>query len=190
MIEKIRHCLRADRFLFSKHARDEMEAEEYGEIKEHEVYQALLDGKIIEEYPEDEPYPSYLVYGRTTARRPLHILCAYSGDDDLVVIVTVYQPDPKKWIDFESHEVIPSGEENMKCIICRGSDIVKKSVEEEMRVETDILLIPIEVLVCRNCGERYYDRKTMQALEEVRSQLREKKLEVEDVGKVLRAKVA
>ena len=52
------------------------------------------------------------------------------------------------------------------------------------------MLVPMEVLVCLNCGERYYDRKAMRNLEDIRSRLREEDLEVEDVGKVLRAKVA
>jgi hypothetical protein len=39
-----------------------MEKEECGEIKEREVFEAVLNGKIIESYPEDEPYPSCLIY--------------------------------------------------------------------------------------------------------------------------------
>ena len=78
----------------------------------------------------------------------------------------------------------------MKCVICKSSDIQMKMVDEEVKLGGDIVLIPMEVLVCQNCGERYYDRKTMQKLEETRSKLREKDLEVEDVGRVLRAKVA
>jgi hypothetical protein len=65
-----------------------------------------------------------------------------------------------------------------------------KMVEEEVKIERDIVLIPMEILICHNCGERYYDRITMQKLEDIRSKLRGKALEVEDVGKVLRAKVA
>ena len=78
----------------------------------------------------------------------------------------------------------------MKCVICKSSDIQMEMVDEEVKLGEDIVLIPMEVLVCRNCGERYYDRKTMQKLEETRSKLRKKDLEVEDVGRVLRAKVA
>ncbi len=78
----------------------------------------------------------------------------------------------------------------MKCVICKSSDIQMKMIDEEVKLGKDIVLIPMEVLVCQNCGERYYDRKTMQKLEETRSKLREKDLEVEDVGRVLRAKVA
>jgi hypothetical protein len=61
-----------------------------------------------------------------------------------------------------------------------------KSVEEEIRSDKDILLIPLEVLVCLSCGERYYDRKTMKKIEEMRSRLKRHDLKVEEVGKVLK----
>ena len=76
----------------------------------------------------------------------------------------------------------------MKCVICKGSDIQMKMVEEEIKHDNDIVLIPMEVLVCLSCGERYYDRKTMRKLEDIRAKLRIHELEVEDVGKVLRSK--
>ena len=74
----------------------------------------------------------------------------------------------------------------MKCVICKSSDIQMKMVEEEIKSGRDIVLIPMEVLVCLNCGERYYDRKTMRKIEEIRERLRRQDLEVEEVGKVLR----
>jgi len=78
-----------------------MEQEAFGEIKVNEVREAVLNGVIIESYPDDDPYPSCLIYGKTTEGRPLHIVCAYGKDEDIVVIITVYQPDPGKWINFE-----------------------------------------------------------------------------------------
>jgi hypothetical protein len=65
-----------------------------------------------------------------------------------------------------------------------------KSVEEEIRSDKDILLIPVEVLVCLSCGERYYDKKTMRKIEEMRSKLKQHDLKVEEVGKVLREQTA
>jgi len=65
-----------------------------------------------------------------------------------------------------------------------------KSVEEEIRSDKDILLMPLEVLVCLSCGERYYDRKTMKKIEEIRSKLKKHDLKVEEVGKVLREQTA
>jgi len=78
-----------------------METEEHGEIRDDEVAQAILSGKIIEDYPEDTPYPSCLIYGKTSSGRPLHMVCAYASDIQKVIIITAYEPSPNQWIDFE-----------------------------------------------------------------------------------------
>lgn len=74
-----------------------MLGEEFGAIREHEVYEVSEGCVVVEEYPEDEPYPSVLVFGRTEGGRPLHLVCAYAADEDRLVIVTVYEPDPRRW---------------------------------------------------------------------------------------------
>ena len=78
----------------------------------------------------------------------------------------------------------------MKCVMCKGTNIIKKSVEEEIKIGHDIVLLVLDTLVCQSCGERYYDRKTMQKLEETRAKLSKKDVEFEDVGRVPRAIVA
>lgn len=78
----------------------------------------------------------------------------------------------------------------MKCVVCNSSNIEMKSVEEEIRSDKDILLVPLEVFVCLSCGERYYDRKAMKKIEEMRSRLKKHDLKVEEVGKVLREQTA
>lgn len=105
MLKQIQGCFKSDKVLYTYHAKDEMEKEEAGEIKEIEVLEAALNGKIIEAYPEDEPYPSCLIYGRTKKHRPLHIVCAYSTDPNMAIIITVYQPNPALWIDFERRKL-------------------------------------------------------------------------------------
>ena len=49
----------------------------------------------------------------------------------------------------------------MKCVICNSPDVEFKKVEEEIRSGRNILLVPMEVLVCLSCGERYSDKKAM-----------------------------
>jgi hypothetical protein len=39
MLKKIQECFREDRMYYSRHARDEMEGEESGEIKNEEVFE-------------------------------------------------------------------------------------------------------------------------------------------------------
>jgi hypothetical protein len=43
---------------------------------------------------------SPLVFGVTLARRPLHIQCSYPSRP-LVKIITLYEPDPQRWVDFK-----------------------------------------------------------------------------------------
>lgn len=74
-----------------------MRTDEFGPISDGEVYEAVSAGEVIESYPDDTPFPSVLIFGSTGANRPLHIVCAYDGQDDQAVIVTVYQPDPTLW---------------------------------------------------------------------------------------------
>ena len=105
MLKEIQDCFRLDKVLYSEHARHEMEVEKFGEIIEKEVYEAVVGGKIIESYEDDEPYPSCLIYGKTPPGRPLHIVCAYSKEESLAIIVTAYQPGPDKWIHFERRKM-------------------------------------------------------------------------------------
>ncbi|MBI4316859.1 MAG: DUF4258 domain-containing protein [Chloroflexi bacterium] len=57
---------------------------------------ALEQGKIIEEYPDDTPYPSCLILG-WSGHRPLHVVVASNAKTLETIIVTVYQPDLAYW---------------------------------------------------------------------------------------------
>ncbi|MGM9572380.1 MAG: DUF4258 domain-containing protein [bacterium] len=48
----------------------------------NDISYALLNGEIIEEYPDDYPYPSYLVLGTTINNKYIHIVCGI-GDNEL-----------------------------------------------------------------------------------------------------------
>ena len=78
-----------------------MQNEDLGEIIENEVFQAVLRGKIIEDYPTDDPYPRCLIYGMTEAKRPLHVVCAHAEEAEVAIVVTVYEPNPDRWVSFE-----------------------------------------------------------------------------------------
>ena len=73
----------------------------------------------------------------------------------------------------------------MKCVICHGNEIKVHHVYEELPVKDDIIRIPIQVPVCENCGEKYYDRKTIQKLEKIREKIQGAKIKLKEIGKVL-----
>jgi YgiT-type zinc finger domain-containing protein len=67
--------------------------------------------------------------------------------------------------------------------------IEPKTVEEEFKQGDDVILIPMEVLVCSSCGERYYDRKTMKCLEGWHAKIRSNRAVLRPIGRVLKAAV-
>jgi YgiT-type zinc finger domain-containing protein len=73
----------------------------------------------------------------------------------------------------------------MKCLVCHGDVIEITQVNEEFPVGNDVVYLAIEVPVCRTCGERYYDRKTIRRLEGFEADLRAGKVDLREVGKVL-----
>jgi hypothetical protein len=100
ILPKIKSCCSENKVLYTSHAKKEMNEEEFGKIKEHEVFEAIQDGEVLEDYLDDKPYPSVLIYGKSKLNRPLHVVCAYSDDDNMAIIVTVYQPNPDLWHDY------------------------------------------------------------------------------------------
>jgi hypothetical protein len=65
-------------------------------ISVDDIRVALENGEIIEDYPDDVPYPSGLTLG-WVAGRPLHIVAAEVTNTGETIIITVYEPDPKLW---------------------------------------------------------------------------------------------
>ena len=61
--------------------------------------EAIAAGQVIEDYPDDKYGPSCLVFGHTGRQRPLHIQCSHPSRAP-IKIVTVYEPDPARWIEF------------------------------------------------------------------------------------------
>ena len=59
------------------------------------VVQAIRSGEIIEQYPNDYPYPICLLLGTTEAGEALHIVCGIGEGE--VWLITAYHPDPDEW---------------------------------------------------------------------------------------------
>ena len=98
-VDDVRTAFELDRVLFSEHARHEMRTEPLGRIREQEVTEAVATAERIDDYPDDEPYPSSLFLGWTSAARPLHLVVSYDEEAGLAIVVTVYEPDPQVWND-------------------------------------------------------------------------------------------
>ncbi len=82
------------RIIYTQHVLDEMNAEEEM-ITPEEVRKVVLEGEIIEDYPEDKRGHSCLMLGYSGKGRPIHMVCA--PKDDYLGIITAYVPTLDKW---------------------------------------------------------------------------------------------
>ena len=64
-------------------------------IKRADVIRCLESGEIIEDYPDDFPHPSCLVFGRTAANAVLHTVVGISSDT--LFVITAYFPDTERF---------------------------------------------------------------------------------------------
>ena len=83
----------ASRLVFRVHALRRMVLRN---ISDSDVRTVLTIGEIIEEYPEDTPYPSRLVLG-WSGSRPLHVVAAENSADAETIVITAYEPEPDLW---------------------------------------------------------------------------------------------
>ena len=71
-----------------------------------EMGRALLNGEIIERYPDAQPYPSCLVLGWLISGDPLHIVCSRGDVEPALRIVTMYEPEDALWEnDYKTRKV-------------------------------------------------------------------------------------
>jgi hypothetical protein len=61
-----------------------------------QVEEALLNGKILEQYPDTGRGESCLVVG-LSGDVPIHLVCGWRGE--MIVLITAYIPRPPKFID-------------------------------------------------------------------------------------------
>ena len=66
-------------------------------IKTEDVRNVVMNGEIIEDYPEDVRGHSCLILGFDKSGRAIHVVC--SPKEEYLAIITTYLPDPNQWED-------------------------------------------------------------------------------------------
>lgn len=73
-------------------------------IKTKDIRYAVQTGEIIEQYPDDYPYPNCLILGKTIDNCLIHIVMSDEGSASR--IITAYFPNVEKWeSDFKTRKV-------------------------------------------------------------------------------------
>lgn len=91
-IDWIKQVVRDDDYRYSQHGDQERQNDNLTLI---EVKQALLNGRILEQYEDTGRGLSCLVVGFTDDGIPVHTVCGSMGET--LVIITVYIPMPPKF---------------------------------------------------------------------------------------------
>jgi len=84
LLADIRTVIHTGQILWKRHALERMLQRG---ISRQQVKQAVLDGMIIETYPDDHPIPS------TGQPEALHVVLAYDAASGQCHIITAYRPD-------------------------------------------------------------------------------------------------
>ncbi|MEK7450054.1 MAG: DUF4258 domain-containing protein [Planctomycetota bacterium] len=91
-LEWLKERIRKNEFYFSKHADQERQNED---LTIQEIEEAVLSGRILEQYKDTGRGISCLVVGFTNEGKPIHIVCGKRGN--WAVVITVYLPQPPKF---------------------------------------------------------------------------------------------
>jgi len=62
------------------------------DISREMVKEVLLIGEVIEDYPDDKPYPSVLFWGWIKGE-PFHVVAALDSESEYCFVITAYKPD-------------------------------------------------------------------------------------------------
>ena len=95
-IELVKALIRQRRYKTSHHAEVEREVEA---ITIDNIKTAILNGELLEDYPDDPRGHSCLMLGTAQDGRPVHVVLTILAQVEQVLIITVYIPSRPKWLD-------------------------------------------------------------------------------------------
>ncbi len=98
-VDSIITAIRSNKIRITDHADEEAQSDR---LSFDEVFTSVLYGEIIEEYPTDKPFPSCLIFGQNLKREPVHSVWAYNTENQWAVLITVYRPDPSRWVNWKT----------------------------------------------------------------------------------------
>lgn len=91
-IDIIKQFLENNNIMWSKHCLERMGERD---ISRADVKNCISSGEIIEDYPDDFPNPSCLVFGMALNGKVLHVVTGC--DENALYIITAYYPSADKF---------------------------------------------------------------------------------------------
>ena len=82
------------KILWTTHALERLQERD---ISVDDVKHCIMNGEIIEEYPNDFPNPGALIFGYDLKGKIIHVVCGI--DENFLYLITAYVPTTKKFLD-------------------------------------------------------------------------------------------
>ncbi|MCM1088742.1 MAG: DUF4258 domain-containing protein [Muribaculaceae bacterium] len=93
-IKTIQKLYNEKKLKWSTHCLERMQERD---ISIDDVGNCIMAGEIIEDYPNDFPHPSCLIFGYAINDKVLHTVVG--SDGDTLYIITAYYPNTKKFME-------------------------------------------------------------------------------------------
>ena len=93
-LEKLKELYKQNMVFVTEHA-----AERFRQrgIRAKDIRNAVNSGIIIEQYPNDFPFPSCLIMGKDVNGKTIHVCMSDEGTSSR--IITAYYPSREKWME-------------------------------------------------------------------------------------------
>lgn len=91
-IRDIQELCSKSKIKWSTHCLERMQERD---ITRADVKKCIMNGEIIEDYPEDFPHPSCLIFGYSENNNVIHVVVGNDGEN--IYIITVYIPNTTKF---------------------------------------------------------------------------------------------
>jgi hypothetical protein len=93
-IDSVKKLYKSEKIKWSVHCVERLQERD---ISIDDVGNCIISGEIIEDYPDDFPYPSCLIFGYTIKNEVLHVVVG--TDNQFLYIITAYYPNTIKFME-------------------------------------------------------------------------------------------
>ena len=100
-LEALKSVIFTDNFKITLHALNEMMEDS---VSLYELKKSIQGGDIIEDYPSSKPLPACLILSFNSQNKPIHSVWAYDDTSSRAILVTVYRPNPEKWVKYKKRK--------------------------------------------------------------------------------------
>ena len=100
-LKELKSAIQSDNFRVTFHA---LQEKDFDNLSIDEIKRSINNAEIIEDYLHSKPLPCCLLLSLNNMKEPIHTVWAYEQTTKIAVLITVYRPDPTKWVEYKKRK--------------------------------------------------------------------------------------